>query len=66
MRLKKGLTGVVKRVSLNKIFLLRFQYGCEKYLDLNQINSVTVYKTPLYEEPKVPTIDVIPDEIIDL
>ena len=45
---------------------MRFQDGCEKYVTYNKITVVTVDKTPVKEEPKVPMIAVIPDEIVPL
>ena len=44
----------------------RFQYGFEKAMALSQLTDVTVEKSSVNEESKVPTIAVIPDESIYL
>ena len=62
----KDLTGVVQGVSGKRRFLMRFQYGCEKDLTLNQLTIATLEKIPMTEEYEVPTISGIPDETIDL
>ena len=43
-----------------------FQYMCEKELNLNQLTVITVYKSPVEEEPKVPMLAVIPDDTVPL
>ena len=62
----KDLNDVVKRLSSKRRFLVRFKYGCEKNMTLNQLNVLTVERTPVIEESKVLTIYVIPDKTIDL
>ena len=51
----QGLSG-------KKRFLVRFQYGCGKYLTSDQPKIVIVEKSLVEEEPKVPTITEIPEE----
>ena len=41
-QMRKDLTGVVKRVSGKRSFLVRFQDGCKKYLTSNQLTTMTV------------------------
>ena len=57
---------MVQGVSSNKRFLVRFQNGCEKYLALNQLTTMVVEKSPVEEEPEVPTIPEIAEEKITL
>ena len=57
---------MVQLVSDKKEFLVRFQYGCEKYITFNQTTIVIVEKSPVNEESKMPTIYVTPDENIHL
>ena len=45
---------------------MRFQDGCEKYVTYNKLTVVTVDKTPVKEEPKVPMIAMIPDDTVTL
>ena len=60
------MTGVVQEVSGKRMLLVRFQHGCEKYLKLNQLTVVTLYKSPMEEEPKVPMVAMIPDDTVTL
>ena len=55
------LTVVFQVLSGKKSFLVRFQDGYEKDLTSNQLTVVIVEKSPLEEEPEVPTINEIPD-----
>ena len=57
---------MVHDVSGKSRLLVRFQDGCEKDMILNQLTILKVEKTPLSIESEVPTIDVIPDDSIDL
>ena len=43
-----------------------FQDICEKDLTSNQLTIVILGKISMNEEPKVPTISVVPDETVDL
>ena len=45
-RMRKELTGVVKRVLRNKSFLERFQYWCEWNMYSDQLIIVIVEKIP--------------------
>ena len=63
-RLRKELMGVVQGVSGKKRFLVRFQYGREKYLTLNQLTVVAVEKILIEEEPEQPSIAVNTDDIV--
>ena len=45
---------------------MRFQYGCENYLNLNQLTIVTVYSSPVIKESEVTTISTKPEEVVDL
>ena len=58
----KECTGGVQGVSGKKSFLVRFQSWFKKDLASNQLTVLIVDKSPLEEEPEVPTIPVIPDE----
>ena len=60
--MSKYLTGMVQRVSWKKRFLVMFQNGCKNYLTSNQLTIVIVEKSPVGEEPKVPTIPDIPED----
>ena len=60
------LTGVFQVSSGKGRLLVRFNYGCEKYLTSNQIIIDTVEKSPVAEESELPIIYVIPSEIINL
>ena len=60
-----GFTGVVQGVSGERTFFVRFQDGCKKNLTSNQLTAVTAQKIPMYQEPEVPTISVIPDNTVD-
>ena len=62
----KYLNAVVQGVSGKHSFFLRFQDGCEKDINPNELTVVTVDNIPVGEEPKVRTIAVIPDEKVDL
>ena len=53
-------------VSGKRRFLLRFKYGCDKDMTLDQLATMTVEKSPMTEEAKVTTIYVITDENIYL
>ena len=64
--LRKELIGVVQGVSENRRFLVRLQDGCEKDLTSNKLTVVTVYKSPVYEEPEVNMIAMITNKIVDL
>ena len=55
----QGLSG-------KKRFLVRFQYGGEKYMTSNQITAVTVEKIPVEKEPEVPRISDKYDETVPL
>ena len=44
------------------MFLVRFQDGCKNDPTLNQLTIVIVEKSPIEEEPEVPTITEIPEE----
>ena len=56
--MSKDLTGVVDAVYGNSRFFGRFQDGCEKYLNSNQLTSVIVDRRPLTKESNVPTISM--------
>ena len=58
----KECTGGFQGVSRKKSFLVRFQSWFKNYLASNQLTVLIVDKSPLEEEPEVPTIPVIPDE----
>ena len=45
-RMRKYLTGVVQGVSGKKMFLARFQDGCEENLSSNQLTIVILEKVP--------------------
>ena len=55
-RLRKYFTGVVQGLSGNKSFLVRFQDGCEKVMNLNQPTAVILEKILVTEEYEVPRI----------
>ena len=57
---------MVPKTSGKKRLLLRFQYGCKNYLNLNQLTIVIVEKRLVEEEPKVPTILEIPENQVTL
>ena len=61
-KMKKELTILVQGISGKKMFLVRFQDGCEKDPTSNQLTTVIVEKIPLEEEPEVPTNYEIPEE----
>ena len=65
-RLRKELIRVVQEVSGNRRFLVRLQDGCEKDLTSNKLTIVTVYKSPVDEEPEVNMIAMVPNETVDL
>ena len=60
------MTGVVKFVSGNKRFLVRFQNGCKNNLSLNQRTAVIAEKIPEEKEPEVSDISEIPEEQVNL
>ena len=64
MWLRKNFTGVIQGVYGKKMFLVRFQDGCEKYLTLNKLTVIIVDKSPVEEESEVPRIPVITDETV--
>ena len=61
-RLRKELTGVVQSVLRRRIFLVRFQNGCENNLSSNQLTVVIVEKILEEKEPEVFEIAEIPEE----
>ena len=61
-RMRKEFTGVIQGISGKKRFLVRFQYGCEKYLTSNQLAIVILQKSLVEEETKVHMIPEIPKE----
>ena len=63
-RLSKELNGVFQGVSGKKRFLARFQDLSEKDLNSNQITVTILENISMEEEPKVPTISVIRDEVV--
>ena len=63
--LRKKLAGVSQGVSGKMILLVRYQDGCEKDLNLNQLTIITLEEIPLSEESKVPTISLISYKTID-
>ena len=56
---------MVQGVSSNSRFLVRFQYGCEKDMNSNQLIVMRVDRIPVTEESKVPMISSIPDNTFD-
>ena len=60
--MRKDFTGVVQLVSYKKRFLVGFQDGCEKDITYNQLTAVIVDKSPVEEEPEVPTSTEITDD----
>ena len=60
MNMRNYLAGYVQGVSGKKMFLVRFQYGCEKYMTSNQLSILTLENISMTKEDKVPTIFVIP------
>ena len=63
-RTRKEFTDVVQGVSGQKRFLMRFQYGLENDLTLNQLTIVIVEKRTVEEEPKVTKIpDISEDKV---
>ena len=65
-KLRNEFTVVVQRLSGNNSLFVRFKYGCENYLTLNQLSFVIIEKSPVEDEHDVPTIPVIPDETVPL
>ena len=57
---------MVQGFSGERRLLVRFQYGCERDMTLDQTTIITVEKIPVNEEPEVPSIDVIPDNTVYL
>ena len=57
---------MVKGLSVNREFLVRFHYGWENNFTLNQLTAVTLYWRPVIKEAEVPAIYVIPDGAVDL
>ena len=45
---------------------MRFQYGFKKVLILNHLYALTVQNIPDTKEAEVPTMYMIPAEIVDL
>ena len=45
---------------------MRFQDGCAKDLTLNKLTIVTEENSPMDYKPKVPTVEVIPENTVDL
>ena len=66
IHLSKYFTGVFQGVSGKRMFLVRFQDRCEKYMTSNQITNMPIYKIPVNEEAEVSTIYAIPDETVGL
>ena len=64
--MREYFTSSLQVVSGNMRFLVRFQYGYEKYLTLNQLTAVAVDKIPVTEEDEVPMIYEIPYDKFDL
>ena len=64
--LRKEFTGVVDGISGKKRFLVRFQYGCEKYLTSNQLTVVIVEKSTMTEETDVLRISEKPNDTVPL
>ena len=57
---------MIQGLFVNRRFLVRFQYGCEKDLTSNKLTATTVDKRPVNEESEVTTTSSIPYEIVDL
>ena len=66
IRMRKDFTDVVKGVSENKRFLVRFQNGYKNNISLNQLTIVIVEKIPEEKEPEVSEIAEIPEEQVKL
>ena len=60
------MTCVLEEVFDKRIFLERFNYGCEKYLTLNQITSVVTEMIPVTKKSEAPNIYTEPEEVVDL
>ena len=56
---------MVQVVSEKRSILVRFQYGCDKYMTSSQLTLMTVEKSPANKEPEVPMNAVIPDNTVD-
>ena len=65
-RTRKYFTGVFQAVSGKRSLLVRFQDGCEKDMTSNQLNIMILEKIPVNEEAKVPMVDLIPDESMNM
>ena len=65
-KLRNDFTGLLQGIYGNRRFLVRFQDGFEKDIILNRLTVMSVERSPMTEESKVPTISVIPDETVDL
>ena len=65
-RMRKDLTVVLQGISGKKRFLVRFKYGLEIHLSLNQLTIVVVEKIPEEKEPKVFTNPEIPEEQVKM
>ena len=64
-RLSKDLTGMVELVYGNKRFLVRFWYGFDNYMILNQLTIMIVDMIPMTEEYELTMIYEIPDGPVD-
>ena len=60
------MTGVDKRVSGKKSFLVRFQDWFENNISSNQLTIVIVENIPEEKEPEVSAIPEIPEEKAEL
>ena len=56
---------MVKGVSGNSILLVRFIYGCDNYMALNKLTTLTVDRIPMTKEYEFPKFSVIPDNTTD-
>ena len=57
---------MIQEIFGKKRLLVRFNYGCKKYLNSNQLTIVIVDEIPLNKEPEVPTNPDIPEEQVTL
>ena len=64
-RFRKYFTGVSPFFGKKRI-LVRFQYGFKKELISNQLTAVAVERMPETEESTVPTVYVIPVDMVIL
>ena len=65
-RMRKELTGFVQVIFEKKRFLVRFYYGCENNLSLDQLTIMIVERIMEEKEPEVSTIPDIPEEQAEL